>query len=157
MRLEEKIAKILIAQKKTISVAESCTGGLLSNCLTDLPGSSAFFLLGVIAYDNAAKTKLLAVPPHYINAHGAVSAEVVSYMAKGVRRILKTDFGVGITGIAGPTGGNKHKPIGLTYIAVCTDKETIVKQFHFKGNRLQNKSHAKNAALRIILEMLVAR
>ena len=154
MHLEEKIAKILLREKKTLAVAESCTGGLLSNAFTNIPGSSAFFLLGVIAYDNQAKIKLLKVPERYIHTHGAVSAEVVGFMAKGVRQMLKTNYGIGITGIAGPTGGSKYKPIGLTYIAVCDDTETIIKQFYFKGNRLQNKALAKNAALRILIEMI---
>ncbi len=154
MRLEQKIAKILQQRKETLAVAESCTGGLLAHSLTNIAGASAFFMLGIIAYDNAAKTKILKVPAKYINTYGAVSAEVVSHMAKGVRNILKTDYGIGITGIAGPTGGNKHKPVGLTYIALSYGKETIVRQFHFKGNRLQNKTLAKNAALRILLEVL---
>ena len=155
MQLEQKISKILISQKKTMSVAESCTGGLLSNALTNVPGSSAFFLLGVIAYDNAAKTNVLKVPPRYITTHGAVSAEVASFMAHGVRNILKTDIGIGITGIAGPTGGKKYKPVGTTFIAVCLGKKTTVQQFHFKGNRSQNKTFAKNTALKILQGMLM--
>lgn len=154
MQLEIKIAKILLQQKKTLAVAESCTGGLLSHSLTNVPGSSAFFHLGLIAYDNAAKIKLLKVPARYINTSGAVSAEVVTFMAKGVRNILNTHYAIGITGIAGPTGGNKYKPVGLTYIAVATASETIVQQFHFKGNRSQNKTLAKNAALRMLLKIL---
>lgn len=154
MRLEEKIAKNLITSKRTLAVAESCSGGLLCHALTNIPGSSAFFILGIIAYDNAAKSKLLKVPARIIQTHGAVSAQVVGLMAQGVRSIHNTDFGIAITGIAGPTGGNKHKPVGLIYIAVCSKKNTIVQQFHFNGSRLQNKTLAKNAALRILWGML---
>ena len=155
MQLDLKISKILISQKKTIAVAESCTGGLLSNCLTNIAGSSAFFKLGIIAYDNAAKLNILKVPARYITSHGAVSAEVASFMAQGVRRIIKTDIGIGITGIAGPTGGNKYKPVGTTYIAISFGKETTVEHFHFNGNRAQNKNFAKNAALKILQGMLM--
>lgn len=154
MRLENRIAKILSSKKKTLSIAESCTGGLLSHTFTNISGSSTFFLLGIIAYDNAAKTKLLNVPSRLIRSHGAVSAETAALMAKGVRRILNTDYSIAVTGIAGPGGGNQHKPVGTTYIALCHEKNTDIQHFHFKGGRTQHKNLAKNAALRMLLKVL---
>ena len=150
MRLEQKIGSILIRAKKTCSVAESCTGGFMGHTLTNVPGASAFFLLGVVAYDNAAKIKLLRIPAALIKRYGAISPEVTQRMAQNVRRILKTDIGMGITGIAGPTGGTKTKPVGLTFIAFSEGRKTEVFKFHFKGNRLANKQRAVQAALRIL-------
>ena len=155
MRLEKKIAQILIHQKQTLATAESCTGGLLAHTLTNVPGSSAFYLLGVVAYNNAAKTGILKIPASLIKAQGAVSAEVAKRMALGARKILNTDYGIGITGIAGPSGGTKAKPAGLTYIAASNLHKTIVQRFHFKGTRLRNKKQAVAAALRILGQMLV--
>ncbi len=154
MRLEQKIAKILTSQKRTLAVAESCSGGLLSHTLTEIPGSSVFFKLGIVAYDNAAKIKLLKVPQQHIALQGVISTAVANDMAKGVRNILKTDYGIGITGIAGPAGGSKLKPVGLTCIAVCSDNKSIAEQFHFKGDRSRNKTLAKNTALRMLLKLL---
>src|ERR1700685_1548338 len=107
MRLEQKILKKFISNKKTLAIAESCTGGLIGDRLTNIPGASAFFLMGIIAYDNAAKSKILSIPPALLKKHGAVSAPVAKLMAHNVRKILKTDLGLGVTGIAGPTGGTK--------------------------------------------------
>lgn len=152
MRLSKKIATLLLRQKKTLSAAESCTGGLLAHTLTNIPGSSAFFHLGIIAYDNAAKVKLLKIPAKTMGVHGAVSEPAARLMAKNVRKILKTDLGVGITGIAGPSGASKTKPVGLTHIAVSDGKTTVCEEFRFHGNRLSNKNKAVQAALRLILK-----
>lgn len=157
MRLEEKIASLLVQSRSTCAVAESCTGGLLSHTLTNIPGSSTFFYLGIIAYDNAAKIKVLGVSPELIKKHGAVSAPVTLKMAEGVRRLLKTDYGIGVSGIAGPGGATKTKPIGLTYIALSRQDGTEVFEFHFKGNRLENKKKACQAALRILGQTLAQR
>ena len=154
MRLEQKLAKQLIKTKKTLALAESCTGGLLANTLTNIPGSSAFLLLGIVAYDNAAKTKILKIPAPLLKKHGAVSAPVANLMAQNVRKILNTDYGIGITGIAGPAGGTKTKPIGLVYIAMSTKQNTIVQEFHFKGTRLQIKDQAVNAALKVVIKVV---
>lgn len=150
MRLEKKTALLLLRRKKTLSIAESCTGGLMAHTLTNVAGSSAFFLLGVVAYDNAAKTKTLKIPASLLAQYGAVSLEVAGKMAQGVRRILNTDIGMGITGIAGPAGGNKAKPVGLVFIAVSHGATLKVFEFHFKGNRSSNKRSAVAAALRIL-------
>jgi nicotinamide-nucleotide amidase len=150
MRLEEKVFKKFTLNAKTLAIAESCTGGLIGDRLTNLPGASAFFLLGVVAYDNAAKSKILGVNPALFKKHGAVSLPVARAMAQGVRQILNTDYGVGVTGIAGPTGAGKNKPIGLVFIALSTVSKTIVKKFLFKGTRLAIKKQACQTALKML-------
>lgn len=154
MTLDAKVAQLLIDKKKTISVAESCSGGLLSHRLTNIPGSSKFFKLAIIAYSYEAKTYWLKVPKAVLLKHGAVSYAVAAFMAKGIRRLQKTDFGIGITGIAGPGGATKKKPIGLTYIAVSTPKEILCVKCLFKGNRIQIKQQTAMQALKLLLEFL---
>ncbi len=153
MRLEEKAAQTLIKHKKTLATAESCTGGLLADRLTNVPGSSAFFLLGVISYDNAAKIKILKIPSILLKKHGAVSQAVAEKMAQNVRKILNTDYGIGITGIAGPSGRTAEKPVGLVFIAVSDKNKTLVKEYRFKGSRLSIKRQASTAALNILLKI----
>jgi len=154
MRKEQQIAQLLIQSKKTLAIAESCTGGLLANRLTNIAGSSNFLKLAVIAYSNEAKTKTLKVPQATIRKYGAVSTQTAVAMAKGVQKILKTNFGIGITGIAGPTGGTKTKPVGLVYIAVCTNTETLCLKWQFRGKRISIKSQAATQALRLLHEFL---
>ena len=154
MRVEHKVAQSLIRTKQTLAVAESCTGGLLASRLTDIPGSSNFFKCGLVVYSNEAKIMLLKVPSSAIQKYGAVSRQVAIAMAKGVRKIFKTDFGIGITGIAGPAGATKKKPVGLMYIAVHTKHETLCAECLFKGSRISIKSQAVTQALRTILEFL---
>lgn len=149
MHTEEKIAQVLLHQKKTLAIAESCTGGLLANRFTNISGSSGFFWLGIIAYDNKAKIKLLKVPSPIIKKHGAVSLAVVKLMAGNVRKILDTDYGIGITGIAGPSGGTKAKPVGLVFIAVASRGEIAAQECHFKGSRLSIKNQACEKALKM--------
>ena len=150
MRLEEKVYKKFTQTHKTLAIAESCTGGLIGDCLTNVPGASSIFLLGIIAYDYAAKTKVLGIPLALLKKHGAVSAPVASAMARNVRKILDTDYGLGITGIAGPTGATKNKPIGLVFIAINTGSKTIVKRCLFKGNRTTIKKQASQTALKML-------
>jgi nicotinamide-nucleotide amidase len=150
MRLEEQVYKRFTKQRKTLSLAESCTGGLIADRLTNVPGASKYFLLGVVAYHNAAKTKILGVPSSSIKKHGTVSSQVACAMAKGVRKILKTDYGLAVTGIAGPTGAGKNKPIGLVFISLATRSKTIVKRFLFKGGRLAIKNQACQTALKML-------
>lgn len=154
MKIEEKIARKLIKSQKTLAIAESCTGGLLSHRLTNIPGSSDFLKLDVVAYSNEAKMKLLKVAPDTLKRHGAVSQEAAIAMAQGVRKILKTDFGIGITGIAGPTGGSKSKPVGLTYIVVNTKLETLCLKCLFEGPRTSIKAQAATQALQLLNEFL---
>ena len=150
MRLEQKILKKFVQRAQTLAIAESCTGGLIGDRLTNIAGASAFFLLGIIAYNNAAKTKILGVSSALFKKHGAVSAPVASAMAQGVRKILKTDYGLSVTGIAGPGGGSKSKPVGLVFIAVSTKQKTFVQKFLFKGTRLAIKKKASQAALKML-------
>ena len=145
----------------TVAVAESCTGGLIGHLLTDVPGSSRVFLGGIVAYGNQPKRDLLGIPVDLLIAHGAVSAEVASAMAAGVRRAFGTDIGIGVTGITGPTGGSEEKPIGTVYIA-CSAQAVTVERHQWiaaggesaeAGNaaREQNKLRSAVAALEVIL------
>lgn len=154
MRIEEKVAEFLIRAKKTLAIAESCTGGLLANRLTNIPGSSHFLKCALVAYSNEAKIKLLKVPEAVLRKYGAVSAQVAISMAQGTRKLLKTDFGVGITGIAGPSGGTKAKPVGLTFIAVATNTETLCLECHFQGTRKSIKKQTTTQALQLLYEFL---
>ena len=118
--LAEEVGKLLRSKGLTVSVAESCTGGRLGDMLTDVPGSSDYFIGGVISYGNDAKVSLLGVKPRTLKAKGAVSEEVAIQMAAGVRTKVGADIGIGITGIAGPAGGTPTKPVGLVYVAVSS-------------------------------------
>jgi len=142
-------------QNLSIATAESCTGGLIGNTFTNVSGSSEYFKLGIIAYNNKSKVKLLDISEIMLKKYGAVSKEVAKSMADGVRKLLNVDIGISTTGIAGPTGGTKEKPIGLVYIAVSTRKVTIVKKFNFPGDRLENKDSTCNAALEMLLDVLI--
>jgi len=150
MKVEQITAKLLKQRYKTIAIAESCTGGLLCHKLTNIPGSSGYFKLGTIAYANESKIKMLKIPAKTIQAKGAVSKEVALLMAQNIRKIAKSDFGIGITGIAGPTGATAKKPVGLVYIAVASNKKTILKKFNFKGSRINIKNQAATLALKLL-------
>jgi len=145
---------MLKSQKKTLAVAESCTGGLISKLLTDIPGSSQYFILGLVTYSNQAKTKLLSIPTSTISQHGAVSRQVAQKMAANVRRLTKTDFGIGVTGIAGPGGDSKKKPIGTVYIATDCARCRNWKKFQFKGNRISIRKKAAQESLRLLRQCL---
>jgi len=148
--LEFAVGKMLLDKRLTIAAAESCTGGLLSHRLTSVPGSSSYFPLGLVTYDNKWKTELLGVEKIVLDKYGAVSKEVAAAMASGVRQKAKSDLGIGITGIAGPGGGSREKPVGLVYIGLSYDQDTMVKQFLFQGSRDQNKTQSAQAALEMI-------
>ncbi len=150
MRPEQKVFQKFTQSAKTLAIAESCTGGLIGDRLTDMAGASAFFLLDIIAYDNAAKTKILGIPSALLKKHGAVSKPAASAMAQRVRKILKADYGLSVTGIAGPGGGSKTKPVGLVFIAVSTKQKTIVKKSLFKGTRIAIKKEAAQTALKML-------
>ena len=150
MSIEAEVGKVLRNRKMTMAVAESCTGGLISSRITDLSGSSKFFSMGIVAYSNKIKENILGVSPRLLKKNGAVSKEVALEMAKGARLVANTDIGVGVTGVAGPTGGTKKKPVGLVYIAFATDKRRIVKEFRFKGSRQDIKRQASEAGLNLI-------
>lgn len=148
--LEEVIAGMLTKKGLTLSVAESCTGGLLGHRLTSISGSSKFFTGGIIAYDNAVKMSQLGISEFDLTTYGAVSEEVAVHMAEGVRDYLKTDYSIGITGIAGPLGGTDEKPVGLVYIGLATPVETLVKKYQFKASRDINKLLASENALNLL-------
>lgn len=154
MRLEEKIAQKLITGGLTLSVAESCTGGLLTHRLTNVPGSSKYLFAGLVVYGNAAKMAFAGVPQASLKKHGAVSLETALALAKGVRRRCKTDFGIGVTGIAGPGGGTKNKPVGLTFIAVASSEEAVCLECRFSGTRESIKRQASTQALKLFGEFL---
>jgi nicotinamide-nucleotide amidase len=148
--LEQVVGELLKLRGYTLATAESCTGGLLAGRITDVPGSSEYFLEGVVSYSNEAKIDLLGVPKELIEKHGAVSEEVASAMAAGVRKRAGSTFGVGITGIAGPGGASEEKPVGLVYIALADDTQTTARKFVFPGDRQFIRTLSVNAALDII-------
>jgi nicotinamide-nucleotide amidase len=149
---EYEIARILKEKKETLAVAESCTGGLVSHRITNIPGSSDYFNGGVIAYSNDVKTFLLYVSRELIEKHGAVSPQVAHAMAKGAKTALDADLAVAITGIAGPTGGSKEKPLGLAYLALASAEEIKGKKVLFEGDRESLKKQFSDAVLNFILE-----
>jgi len=148
-RIIIQVHKSLIQKKKTLAVAESCTGGVTSSLLTRLSGSSRYFTLGIVAYSNQAKTSILKIPAKLIAQKGAVSQEVAKKLAQNVRKLAKSDFGIGITGIAGPTGGSTKKPVGTVFIAVADKHKTTGKKFHFTGIRSTIRKEAALASLRL--------
>jgi len=150
-----QIHTLLLKNKKTIAIAESCTGGFLSNLLTKLSGSSRYFILGIIAYSNEAKKKILRVPSSLITTRGAVSKEVASSMAGRIRKVAHTGIGIGITGIAGPSKGSAQKPVGTVFIALDSKNKKICKKFHFKGTRLCIRKKAALKGLELLKEILI--
>ncbi|MCS7078678.1 MAG: competence/damage-inducible protein A [Chloracidobacterium sp.] len=148
--LEQVIGLRLTVKGYTIATAESCTGGLLAKRLTDVPGSSKYFIEGVVAYANEAKTRLLGVPAELIATHGAVSAEVAEAMAAGVKARAQTTIGVGVTGIAGPDGGTDEKPVGLVYVGVAGDFVTTHRRFILPGDRDRIRQLASQVALDLV-------
>lgn len=155
MNIIRKIHNLLLKNKETIAVAESCTGGALSASLTGLSRSSEYFMLGAVAYNNRSKESILKIPHSLIAKEGAVSARVAQLLAENIRKIAKTDFGLGITGIAGPTGATAGKPIGLVFIAVASKNKTSVHKFKFRGNRPDVRKQAVKQALRLLERYLL--
>jgi len=152
MNLSKKIVKLLIKKKNRISFAESCTGGLLSSVITSISGSSKVFTLGLVTYSNSAKINVLKVPKKIIAKHGAVSYETCLSMVKNLNRISKTNISVSITGIAGPKGGTKQKPVGLVFIGIKKGNKTFVKKYLFKNKKRSFIQKATvNKALNLIL------
>jgi len=145
--LEAVVGDLLRERRLTISVAESCTGGLLASRLTDVPGSSDYVERGVVCYSNRSKTELVDVPEAMIAEHGAVSEPVALAMAEGIRTRAGTNIGIGVTGIAGPGGGSAEKPVGMVVIAVVVDEERRVRTFQFIGGRDMVKFQAAQSAL----------
>ncbi len=152
--LAEDVGHLLRSKKKTLAVAESCTGGKLGDMITEVPGSSDYFLGGVISYSNSAKIDLLGVDRGTLKSKGAVSEEVALQMAAGARRVLGADIGVGITGVAGPGGGTAVKPVGLVYIAVSAGDASVCRRNSFRGSRSTIKKQSAEKALAILGELL---
>jgi len=153
--LEEVVLKLLQEKKMTISLAESCTGGLIANRLTDVPGASASLICGVISYSNASKINILGVSEDTISKYGAVSSQTAEEMAYGVKRINGTDIGLSITGIAGPDGGSAEKPVGLCYIGVALGDKVMVHKLIFNGNRKKIKWNSSSKALDLLRRELL--
>lgn len=145
--LEGVVAGLLKEQGRTVSVAESCTGGLITDRLTDIPGSSMYLERGLVTYSNRSKTELLGVTEDILQKHGAVSEETARLMAEGVRRLAGSDLGLATTGIAGPDGGSETKPVGTVFIALADGVETNCRKFSYRWNRRRNKIIASQAAL----------
>ncbi len=153
--MEEVVGLRLALGRYTLAVAESCTGGLIAQRLTNVPGSSRYFIEGVVAYSNDAKTRTLGVEPVLLLEHGAVSAPVAEAMAEGIRKRANTDFGLSVTGIAGPDGGTEEKPVGLVYIALADDVQTQHKRLILPGDRHLIRWRASQAALDLLRRRLI--
>ena len=151
-KLSQELVKILIKKKLKLSFAESCTGGLLSSVITSIAGSSKVFKIGLVTYSNESKIKILKVPKKIIIKNGAVSYETCLYMVKSLNKISNTNISVSITGVAGPNGGTKQKPVGLVFIGIKKGNKTLIKKFLFKNKKrnLIQKATVKKA-LNLIL------
>jgi nicotinamide-nucleotide amidase len=150
--LAERLQGVCLGRGITVAVAESCTGGLVAATITEVPGSSGYFLGGVVSYANSAKEALLDVPAHVLAAHGAVSAQVAMAMAMGARARFGTDLAVSITGVAGPDGGSDEKPVGLTYLGLASAAGADVRRLQLAGDRAGNREAATRAALEWLID-----
>ncbi len=152
IKLAKKVVKLLSKKRLKISFAESCTGGLLSSSITSISGSSKVFTLGFVTYSNLAKINILKVPKKILIKHGAVSYETCSSMVKNINKISKTNISLSITGVAGPKGGSREKPVGLVFIGIKKGNKTLIKKFLFKNKKRSSIQKATvNKALNLIL------
>ncbi len=149
-RLEESVGKLLKKYNLTVATAESCTGGLIGHRITNVSGSSSYYLGGIVSYSNEVKESILQVDREILETVGAVSPQTAKQMAENVRRALNADLGLSVTGIAGPGGGSKEKPVGLVYIALANNKNTVVKELRFINDRTLNKRASTQAALNMV-------
>jgi len=152
--LAQAVGELLRQRRLTLAVAESCTGGLLAAHITSIPGSSDYFTGGVIAYSYGTKERVLNVPASVLERYGAVSPETAIAMAQGVRRLLRVDLALAVTGIAGPTGGTPEKPVGLTYIALSSSEGEKCRRYVWAGDRWENRELSARAALELLQEHL---
>jgi PncC family amidohydrolase len=152
--LEQLVRERLLELNLTLAVAESCTGGLLSHLITNVPGSSAYFLGGAITYANQIKMNILGVKQTTLDKFGAVSRETVLEMAQGVKMLMQADIGLSTSGIAGPGGGTPEKPVGLTWIGISGHDTNLAHRFLWKGDRLAVKEQTAHQALQILLKTL---
>ena len=153
-KLEVLVGQLLHEKKLNLTTAESCTGGMIADRITNVAGSSEYFQGGIVAYSYEAKVALLDVSWDTLRAHGAVSEEVVIEMARGARIALGADIGVSVSGIAGPGGGLPDKPVGTTWIGLSTTEGDWARKFTWDGDRLQNKVFSADAALQLVLDYL---
>lgn len=154
--LARKVQAACVARGMTLATAESCTGGLISHVLTEVPGSSTYFIGGVISYSDRVKASLLGVPESTLARYGAVSAQVARAMAIGARARTGADLALAVTGIAGPSGGTPEKPVGLTFIALAAPRSGRLERHVWSGGRAANKRSSTEAALQIVLAWLEA-
>jgi PncC family amidohydrolase len=152
--LSKKIGVILSEKGMTLAGAESCTGGMVGSAITAVPGSSRYFAGGVIAYDNRIKKDLLKVPQNVLSKYGAVSGQAAIAMARGVQRLMRTDCAIAVSGVAGPGGGAKKKPVGLVYIAVAVRKRVRVFAYKFRGSRGEVRCKAVTQTLKLLSAMV---
>ena len=155
MKLERLIGDLLRETGWTVSIAESCTGGLICDRITNIPGSSDYFEGGMVTYSNESKAGHLGIPFEYIKKYGAVSPQVAKKMVQGVRKAFHTTFGLSTTGVAGPTGGTKRSPVGRVFIGLTDGKRTRVKKLDLRGNRREIKEKATERSLEFFYEILV--
>jgi nicotinamide-nucleotide amidase len=153
--MERIVASLLTAKGLTLAVAESCTGGLITDRVTNVPGSSVFLERSVVVYSNKAKQDLLGVPADVLEKHGAVSEETALLMAEGVRNLARTDIGLAVTGVAGPSGGTKEKPVGTVFISLADEKGSVCRELHFRWDRRRNKEMTSQVALELLRRLLV--
>lgn len=155
MGLERLIGSRLRERGWTLSIAESCTGGLICDRITNVSGSSDYFMGGMVTYSNESKAEHLGIPSATIKRHGAVSPQVARKMAQGVRKAFNTIFGLSTTGVAGPTGGTKRSPIGRVFIGISDGKRTWVRKLDLKGDRREIKEKAAERSLQFLYEILI--
>ena len=154
-KLAQKLVKLLSKKKLRVSFAESCTGGLLSSSITSISGSSKVFTLGLVTYSNQAKINILRVPKKIIMKHGAVSYETCLSMVKNLNKISKTNISVSVTGVAGPKGGTKQKPVGLVFIGIKKSNKTLIRKYLFKNKkRIAIQKATVNKALKLTHNLL---
>jgi len=150
----ENLVKLLLEKDLKIATAESCTGGLLAKKITDVSGSSRIFEMGLVAYANRIKEEFLGVPGNILEEKGAVSRETAEAMARGIAKISNADIGVGITGIAGPTGGTPEKPVGLVYFSIFFNNNVKVQELRLSGNRDEIREQTTREVINSILELI---
>jgi nicotinamide-nucleotide amidase len=155
--METVVGSLLLRQKSTVAVAESCTGGLLGHRLTQVPGSSNYFERGVVVYSNQSKIELLGIPQDLIQQYGAVSSQVAAAMVEAIRSAAGVTYGLSITGIAGPDGGTPEKPVGTVFIGLADPEETITERYNFPGNRDRVKFFSTQAALNLLRMKLIGK
>ena len=155
--IEARIGRILRERRMKIAVAESCTGGLIANRITNIQGASDYFDMGFVTYSNDSKELYLFVPEGVIAEKGAVSSEVAKEMAEGVKETTEADVALSVTGVAGPGGGTPEKPIGTVYVGLASKDGTVVRKFLFSGDRLSIKEQTSEEALKMVLDYLEGR